>query len=913
MQNTLVIWLWLLAGSLFSQAPQRISYQGVARSSSGTVLSNTTIAVRFQIHQSSPSGLVVFTEEHQGADALSTNAFGLFTTAIGRITNLSTVNWENGPFFIEVSIDPANGTSYSSVGTQQLMSVPYALYAAKAGNATPVPTIAINAPNTVSNPSAGTYSINIPAAQSYTAGSGIDITGGIISTTLSVPSPTISGVGQATVTSPSSNTYLVEVPTPTLSISGNSLSISPGNTQVLPSATLTPGNSYLSISGSANDYTLTPITPTLNVTGGSLAGAYPSQTLTIPSSSTTLVQGNNISLTQSGSTYTLSSVTPTLNVSGGSLAGAYPSQTLTIPSSSTTLVQGNNINLTQSGNTYTLSAVTPTLNVSGGSLAGAYPSQTLTIPSSSTTLVQGNNINLTQSGNTYTLSAVTPTLNVTGGSLTGTYPSQTLTIPSSSTTLVQGNNISLTQSGNTYTLSSVTPTLNVTGGSLAGAYPSQTLTIPSSSTTLVQGNNISLTQSGNTYTLSSVTPTLTAGSNVTVTPVGAANAYTISAGLNNYTGTTGNISVAGNTVNLIATGITAGTYGASAGNLVPVFTVDNFGRLTSAGQYTPGLLGDVTGTINATTVGRLRGIPVSTTAPVAGDVLGYDGSSWAPTAQPAGWRLNGNTGTTASNFLGTTDNRALVLKTDNEERAKFSTDNQLTLFSGDNSNPGKLNFNGNFSNTIRVLEITTGNNGSALSVIAGDARSGTGNSTGGNLNLSAGAATGNGSSVIDFLTAGGGTTGSARVNPLIRMRLNESGQLLLGPTSGFSPNSKLVIEDGHIESKQTNSPAIAGAGSLLGLSGSSATLSSNATDVAGTIFIYTGLLGGGGKGNYATITFDKTYANPPVVILTPRTEDSAGLRAYVTGTTGSGFTLAFSTGTAGLTTYEFNYMVLEVN
>ena len=864
MQNTLVIWLWLLAGSLFSQAPQRISYQGVARSSSGTVLSNTTIAVRFQIHQSSPSGLVVFTEEHQGADALSTNAFGLFTTAIGRITNLSTVNWENGPFFIEVSIDPANGTSYSSVGTQQLMSVPYALYAAKAGNATPVPTIAINAPNTVSNPSAGTYSINIPAAQSYTAGSGIDITGGIISTTLSVPSPTISGVGQATVTSPSSNTYLVEVPTPTLSISGNSLSISPGNTQVLPSATLTPGNSYLSISGSANDYTLTPITPTLNVTGGSLAGAYPSQTLTIPSSSTTLVQGNNISLTQSGSTYTLSSVTPTLNVSGGSLAGAYPSQTLTIPSSSTTLVQGNNINLTQSGNTYTLSAVTPTLNV-------------------------------------------------TGGSLTGTYPSQTLTIPSSSTTLVQGNNISLTQSGNTYTLSSVTPTLNVTGGSLAGAYPSQTLTIPSSSTTLVQGNNISLTQSGNTYTLSSVTPTLTAGSNVTVTPVGAANAYTISAGLNNYTGTTGNISVAGNTVNLIATGITAGTYGASAGNLVPVFTVDNFGRLTSAGQYTPGLLGDVTGTINATTVGRLRGIPVSTTAPVAGDVLGYDGSSWAPTAQPAGWRLNGNTGTTASNFLGTTDNRALVLKTDNEERAKFSTDNQLTLFSGDNSNPGKLNFNGNFSNTIRVLEITTGNNGSALSVIAGDARSGTGNSTGGNLNLSAGAATGNGSSVIDFLTAGGGTTGSARVNPLIRMRLNESGQLLLGPTSGFSPNSKLVIEDGHIESKQTNSPAIAGAGSLLGLSGSSATLSSNATDVAGTIFIYTGLLGGGGKGNYATITFDKTYANPPVVILTPRTEDSAGLRAYVTGTTGSGFTLAFSTGTAGLTTYEFNYMVLEVN
>ncbi len=567
---------------------------------------------------------------------------------------------------------------------------------------------------------------------------------------------------------------------------------------------------------SGNGYTITPVTPTLSVNGGTLTGAYPSQTLTIPSSSTSLVQGTNVTLNQNGNTYTVSAsttslaagnsnitlnqsgngytitpVTPTLSVNGGTLAGAYPSQTLTIPSSSTSLVQGTNVTLNQNGNTYTVSA-------------------------STTSLAAGNsNITLNQSGNAYTITPVTPTLSVNGGTLTGAYPSQTLTIPASYTTsLAAGNsNITLNQSGNDYTITPVTPTLSVNGGALTGAYPSQTLTIPSSSTSLAAGTNISLNQSGNTYTISSVSPTLTAGTNVTITPAGPANAYTISAGINAYTGTAGNIDVNGNTINLIATGVTTGTYGSAATNAVPVFSVDNFGRLTSATQYTPTLLGDVTGNQNASVVSKLRGVAVSPTAPTNGQVLQYNGSAWTPTTMATPWSLTGNAGTTASHFIGTTDNAPFRIRTNNTVKAIFT----------------------------------------------------------------------------------------------------ESGQLLVGSGTGYGANSKLIVEDGHIESKQTTAPAIAGAGSLLGLAGSSASLSSNSTDVAGTIIIYTGLLGGGAKGNYAAITFDKAYTNPPIVILTPRTEDSAGLRAYVTGTTATGFTLAFSTGTAGLATYEFNYMILESN
>jgi hypothetical protein len=41
------------------------------------------------------------------------------------------INWATGPYFIKTETDPTGGTAYTIVGTNQLMSVPYALYAAK--------------------------------------------------------------------------------------------------------------------------------------------------------------------------------------------------------------------------------------------------------------------------------------------------------------------------------------------------------------------------------------------------------------------------------------------------------------------------------------------------------------------------------------------------------------------------------------------------------------------------------------------------------------------------------------------------------------------------------------------------------------------------------------------------------------
>lgn len=54
--------------------------------------------------------------------------------------NFANINWGNGPFFLKSEIDPQGGFNYSITGIQQLLSVPYALYASQAGN---VPAFAI--------------------------------------------------------------------------------------------------------------------------------------------------------------------------------------------------------------------------------------------------------------------------------------------------------------------------------------------------------------------------------------------------------------------------------------------------------------------------------------------------------------------------------------------------------------------------------------------------------------------------------------------------------------------------------------------------------------------------------------------------------------------------------------------------
>jgi len=113
--------------TLFSQAPQKLSYQAVIRNSTGGLVTNHVVGMKISILQGSESGTAVYVETH----TTTTNANGLATVQIGGGTVVSgtfaTINWTSGTYFLNTETDPAGSSSYTIVGTSQLLSVPYAL------------------------------------------------------------------------------------------------------------------------------------------------------------------------------------------------------------------------------------------------------------------------------------------------------------------------------------------------------------------------------------------------------------------------------------------------------------------------------------------------------------------------------------------------------------------------------------------------------------------------------------------------------------------------------------------------------------------------------------------------------------------------------------------------------------------
>lgn len=123
-----------LALLVSAQAPNAIPYQGVARNAAGNILASQAISLRVSIHDLSSNGAVVFSESHSAV----TNSLGLFNLNIGTgspiTATLSSVNWGTGAKFMQVEMDAAGGSNYTNMGTTQLMSVPYALYASNSAN-----------------------------------------------------------------------------------------------------------------------------------------------------------------------------------------------------------------------------------------------------------------------------------------------------------------------------------------------------------------------------------------------------------------------------------------------------------------------------------------------------------------------------------------------------------------------------------------------------------------------------------------------------------------------------------------------------------------------------------------------------------------------------------------------------------
>jgi hypothetical protein len=125
--------------SLNAQTPQKFSFQTVIRNGSNQLLTNQQIGIKISVLQGSETGIVVYSERHTP----STNANGLATLSIGTGNVLSgvfqNINWASGSYYIQTETDPNGGNNYTITSTQQLLSVPYALYAETSGSSTPGP------------------------------------------------------------------------------------------------------------------------------------------------------------------------------------------------------------------------------------------------------------------------------------------------------------------------------------------------------------------------------------------------------------------------------------------------------------------------------------------------------------------------------------------------------------------------------------------------------------------------------------------------------------------------------------------------------------------------------------------------------------------------------------------------------
>ena len=130
MKRNILILLIVLCGTMavMAQPPQAFKYQAVVRDNSGEILQNHAVGVRISIHDATAGGTIAYQETFSE----TTNNFGLVNLEIGTgtptIGTFTGIDWSSNSKFIETEIDPEGGIAYVSMGTSELLSVPFALY-----------------------------------------------------------------------------------------------------------------------------------------------------------------------------------------------------------------------------------------------------------------------------------------------------------------------------------------------------------------------------------------------------------------------------------------------------------------------------------------------------------------------------------------------------------------------------------------------------------------------------------------------------------------------------------------------------------------------------------------------------------------------------------------------------------------
>ena len=133
-----------------SQMPKAFSYQAVVRNSQGKVIAKQPVGIKVEILQGSTEGTVVYAET-QTPESSQTGTVNLLI-GTGTVTEgtFADIDWGAATYFLRISMDVQGGSSYEVVSTTQMLPVPYALYAEKAGS------VVDNGESTPETPSDGT-------------------------------------------------------------------------------------------------------------------------------------------------------------------------------------------------------------------------------------------------------------------------------------------------------------------------------------------------------------------------------------------------------------------------------------------------------------------------------------------------------------------------------------------------------------------------------------------------------------------------------------------------------------------------------------------------------------------------------------------------------------------------------------
>ncbi len=222
-----------------SGAPQTFNYQAVPRKADGTTFSSgTSLLVRFVILEKTANGPVRFAETQNllfHPQCAVSAVIGAGSAMAGYAHDMNAIDWGANSHFLSVAVDINDNDNFDSgedFGATQLLSVPYALYAAESGSSLPGPQgpqgaqgpagpqgpqgiQGVPGPAGATGPQGpqGDTGPQGPPGPGYSAGTGISISNGNITNTGDL----------------SSSNELQ-----TLSINGSQLSISNGNTVTIP-------------------------------------------------------------------------------------------------------------------------------------------------------------------------------------------------------------------------------------------------------------------------------------------------------------------------------------------------------------------------------------------------------------------------------------------------------------------------------------------------------------------------------------------------------------------------------------------------------------------------------------------------------------------------------------------------------